>query len=48
MKIATHSGNFHADEVTAVAILKLIYPKAKVIRTRDEKKLNETNIRVDV
>lgn len=33
--IVTHSGTFHADEVTAIAILKTLYPRAEVIRTRD-------------
>lgn len=48
MKIATHSGDFQADEVIAIAILKLIYPNAKIIRTRDEKKLALADMRVDV
>jgi len=47
-KIATHDGNFHADDVFGVAILKLIYPKIKIIRTRDIEKIAKANIRVDV
>lgn len=35
MKLVTHSGRFHQDEVTATAILFRIYPYAEVIRTRD-------------
>jgi uncharacterized UPF0160 family protein len=46
--IATHDGNFHADEVFAIAILKLIYPKAKIIRTRHKGKLKNADMRVDV
>lgn len=46
--IATHDGSFHADEVFAVATLRLIYPDAEVIRTRDEEVLERVNIRVDV
>lgn len=41
MKIITHSGNFHPDDVFAVATLLLIYPEATVCRTRDEKTINE-------
>src|SRR4051812_16043506 len=37
MKIITHSGNFHPDDVCAVAVLLLLYPDAEVVRTRDEK-----------
>lgn len=48
MIIATHSGNFHADEVFAIAILKQIYPEAKIIRTRDDKKLEKADLRIDV
>lgn len=33
----THSGSFHADDVVAISILKLIDPNIKVIRTRDKK-----------
>ncbi len=37
MKIITHSGNFHPDDVCAVATLLLLYPDAEVVRTRDIK-----------
>ena len=46
--IAVHSGRFHADDVFAVAILKLIYPNLKVIRTRNEQILSQVDARVDV
>ena len=36
MKIAVHEGKFHADDVFAAAILTLVFPKIKIIRTRDE------------
>jgi|SRR3989344_3410212 len=48
MKIATHNGAFHADEVFAVAILKNIYSNSKIIRTRDKKLLEKADIRIDV
>ena len=46
--IGTHNGKFHADEVFALAILKKIYPEAKIERTRDMEKLAEMDFRVDV
>ena len=46
--LATHNGIFHADELFAVAILKLIYPNIKIIRTRDKGQLKKVDIRVDV
>jgi uncharacterized UPF0160 family protein len=48
MKIATHSGNFHADDVFAVAVLKLIYPEAEVVRTRDQEIIQSADLVVDV
>lgn len=49
VKLAVHSGPFHADDVLAVALLELFWfgRKAEVIRTRDQKVLEEC-IRVDV
>ena len=46
--VLTHDGDFHADEVCAIAILKIVYPKIKVIRSRDLKKHSKANIFVDV
>jgi uncharacterized UPF0160 family protein len=37
--LVTHSGIFHADDVCAAAILRVIYPDAGVIRTRDASKI---------
>ncbi len=48
MKIVTHSGSFHPDDVFAVAVLQLIYPEAVVVRTRDEKEIESADIVVDV
>jgi uncharacterized UPF0160 family protein len=47
-KICTHSGTFHADEVTAIAILKLIYPEAEILRSRNSEDLDSSDMRVDV
>ena len=37
MKIITHSGNFHPDEVLGVAALRILFGNTEVIRTRDLK-----------
>jgi uncharacterized UPF0160 family protein len=46
--VAVHNKYFHADDVFAIAILRLIYPALKVIRTRDEKELKLVDARIDV
>ena len=49
--IATHSGMFHADEVTAVALLAEFYYDEyayQILRTRDEEEIDNADIVVDV
>ena len=46
--VATHGGVFHADDVLAVAVLRVLYPDATVVRTRDPAKLAAANVVVDV
>ena len=46
--IATHDGVFHADDVFAVAALKILYPNADVIRTRVPEALEAATYVVDV
>jgi len=46
--IVTHSGNFHADDVFAVATLLLVYPEAEIVRSRDPEIISGANIVVDV
>lgn len=48
MKLGTHHGRFHADDVFAIAILKQLYPSASVVRSRDRQILSECDIVVDV
>lgn len=50
MKIGTHNGTFHCDEVLACCMLKLLpqYKNAEIIRTRDPVALGECDIVVDV
>ncbi|QBG46438.1 MYG1 family protein [Verrucomicrobia bacterium S94] len=46
--IGTHSGNFHADDVFAVAALTLLYPEYEIKRSRDPEAWAECDILVDV
>ncbi len=46
--IVTHSGMFHTDDIFAVATVLLVYPDAKVIRSRDPKVIEAADIVVDV
>lgn len=46
--IATHSGNFHADDVFSIAALKCIFPSFKLVRTRDLELIGKADIVIDV
>jgi uncharacterized UPF0160 family protein len=48
MRIATHDGSFHADEVFAIAALGLLDTPVEVVRTRDRDALAQADLRVDV
>jgi uncharacterized UPF0160 family protein len=48
MRIATHDGSFHADEVFAVAALGLLGEPIELVRTRDRDQLSAADLRVDV
>lgn len=48
MIVGTHDGRFHLDEITAVQLLKIIYPRLEVVRTRDDTLLGNCDILVDV
>ncbi|WP_354697533.1 hypothetical protein DSM112329_03166 [Paraconexibacter sp. AEG42_29] len=48
MKVGTHPGNFHADDVFAVAVLGLAAGPVEVVRTRDRDTLAACDVRVDV
>lgn len=45
---ATHSGSFHADEVLAAAVLRLINPSITILRSRDQAQLDAADIVFDV
>jgi uncharacterized UPF0160 family protein len=48
MRVATHPGNFHADDVFAVAVLQLVHGPVEVVRTRDAAAQAAADARVDV
>lgn len=50
MRVATHPGGFHADDVFAVATLRLAHPgeEIEVVRTRDAVAQAAADVRVDV
>ena len=49
MQVATHSGPMHADDVFALATMRMAFPCAiQVVRTRDPQLLAESDFRVDV
>lgn len=48
MRVVTHDGSFHADEVFAIAALTLVDPTVEVVRSRDRNVLAGADLRVDV
>ncbi|KTF17720.1 MYG1 family protein [Pseudoalteromonas carrageenovora] len=46
--VVTHSGNFHADDVFSIAVLKHVLPSFKLVRTRDKALIESADIVVDV
>ncbi|MDO6592325.1 MYG1 family protein [Neptuniibacter sp. 1_MG-2023] len=46
--VATHSGNFHADDVFSIAALKSIFPAFTLIRTRDLALIAKADLAIDV
>ncbi|MBD8541898.1 MAG: MYG1 family protein [Massilia sp.] len=48
MLIATHGGKFHADDAWAVAVLKVLFPDADVIRTREQARIDAADFAIDV
>lgn len=48
MKIGTHNGVFHADDIFGTAALRVLYPGAEVVRSRTPALLAECDVRIDV
>lgn len=48
MRLVTHNGRFHYDEVLSTSMLLKIYPDAEVVRTRDPAGIEEGDVVYDV
>lgn len=48
MKLATHNGTFHADDIFGVTVLDYLEPFSEIIRTRDPKIIASADYAVDV
>ncbi len=48
MRVATHDGSFHADEVFALAALTLLDEPVEIVRTRDRELIAGCDLRIDV
>ena len=48
IRITTHNGSFHADDVFGVAVLMLLHPGAELVRTRDAHTVASADFTVDV
>jgi uncharacterized UPF0160 family protein len=48
VRIATHSGSFHADDVFGVAVLAALHPQHEIVRSRDDAVLAGATFLVDV
>ena len=48
MRVVTHPGNFHADDVFAVAVLELVHGELQIVRTRDDDTVAAADARVDL
>jgi uncharacterized UPF0160 family protein len=46
--IATHGGKFHADDAWAVAVLKVLFPEADIVRTREQARIDAADFAIDV
>jgi uncharacterized UPF0160 family protein len=46
--IATHNGNFHADDVFSIAALKNVFPSFNLVRTRDLEVIGKADVVIDV
>ena len=46
--IVTHGGSFHADDVFACAVVKVVFPDARVVRTRDPEVIASADVVFDV
>src|SRR5690606_11203112 len=47
LRVGTHSGSFHADEVFALATLRIAHGPLEIVRSRDPEKLAACAMRID-
>lgn len=48
VKIVTHNGKFHADDIFGVTLLRQLYPDSTLVRTRDPEVIASGDIVLDV
>lgn len=48
MRIVTHGGKFHADDVWAVSVLNMLFPDCEISRTRDPAMIEAADFAIDV
>lgn len=48
MRIVTHGGTFHADDVWAVSVLNILFPDCEISRTRDPAMIEAADFAIDV
>ncbi|MFZ3287470.1 MAG: MYG1 family protein [Telluria sp.] len=48
MRIVTHGGKFHADDVWAVSVLNILFPDCEISRTRDPALIEAADFAIDV
>jgi len=48
MKLVTHSGSFHLDDLFAVATIKTLYPEAEIVRSRSDDDFKTADFVIDV
>lgn len=46
--VVTHDGEFHADEVVGVSLLKIVFGDVRIVRTRDREMIEKADIVLDV
>lgn len=46
--VVTHDGEFHADEVVAVSLLKVVFGDVRIVRTRDREMIEKADFVLDV
>jgi len=48
MKLVTHAGSFHLDDLFAVATIKILYPDIEIVRSRNPEDFTSADFVIDV